>query len=81
MQDTSSFVLTPHQALERLIKNDQRNIDHLAVNPRYDSVCIVIADCADHMMSARDMNDMTLEAHAARNLRYALSIKKKLGEI
>lgn len=65
-----TFVLTERQALERLIRNDRRNIDALASAPHRRAD--VIADCAAHMLSARSVC-RELERQAERNLRDALS--------
>lgn len=65
-----SFVLTPRQELERLLWNDERNIQVVAsgLSSRANDV---IADCAKRMLDTRAI-DKELERRAERNLRDAL---------
>ena len=65
-----NFVVTPRQELERLLWNDERNIQAVAcgLSPRANDV---IADCAKRLLDARAI-DKDLERRAERNLRDAL---------
>lgn len=65
-------VLTPRQALENVIKNDERNIESFRkYSYSQDTVARIIADCAKHLFEAKEI-DKELERLAEYNLKNAL---------
>lgn len=65
--------LTEYQVLERLIKNDRRNIDSIKKwGMRPDTLTRLVADCGVRLISARDYGDRNLLLNAEFNIRLAV---------